>query len=460
MGTRQATLMSFLRRQQHPLPVGLLVLVTLVLASCAVTPRAHHAAADRIDRHAASEYARGNTAVPAGQVQLTADAPSQAVALRSELERLLGAHMLLADELVRATLRSDPAQIAASQAAVDANRQQLATDVANVSGAAAAGAFGKAWEEHLQILVEYAAALRDHESAALPRLRTGFSFAERHLGAALGQVVGGTVPPSAIAGAVAAHYRHLLGQADAFAAGRYDKAYAVQRDGFAHMLMIADVLARGVAAHKQLPTAELDAPRRQLQSALSHLLAEHMGLMVQTMRAANDRTPDLPAAGRVLDANTKDLAGAINALYGAPAGQRFLTIWADHVDGLVHYAGLAAAQSSAAKQAETTKEIAAYAPVLARFLAGATGGKIPSVELASALNEHDQDLRSQVDAYAAMDKTKAQQMATHGYDHMFELSQSLATAIGDAVARRLPTGGVQTGGGAMAGRLPSAGSAR
>ncbi len=226
------------------------------------------------------------------------------------------------------------------------------------------------------------------------------------------------------------------------------------------MLMIADVLARGVAARKQLPTAELAAPRRQLQSALSHLLAEHMGLMVQTMRAANDRTPDLPAAGRALDANTKDLAGAINALYGAPAGQRFLNIWADHVDGLVHYAGLAAAQSSAAKQAETTKEAAAYAPVLARFLAGATGGKIPSVQLAGALTEHDQDLRSQIDAYAAKDTTKAQQAATHGYDHMFELSQSLATAIGDAVAQRLPTGGVQTGGGAMAGRLPGAGSVR
>jgi len=51
-------------------------------------------------------------------------------------------------------------------------------------------------------------------------------------------------------------------------------------------------------------------------------------------------------------------------------------------------------------------------------------------------------------------------MATHGYDHMFELSQSLATAIGDAVAQRLPTGGVRTGGGAMAGRLPGAGSVR
>ncbi len=460
MGTRQASLMRCSRRQQRPLAVGLLVLVALVLASCTVTPRADHAAADHIDRHVASEHAGGNTAVPAGQVLLTADTPSQAVALRSELERLLGAHMLLADELVRAELRSDQTQITASWAAVDANRQQPATDVANVSGAEAAGAFGKAWEEHVQILVEYATALRDHEPAALPRLRTDFSLAERHLGAALGQVVGGTVPPSAIAGAVAAHYSHLLGQAEAFAAGRYDKAYAVQRDGFAHMLMIADVLARGVAARKQLPTAELAAPRRQLQSALSRLLAEHMGLMVQTMRAAKDRTPDLPAAGRALDANTRELAGAINALYGAEAGRHFLDIWADHVDGPVRYAGLAASQSSAAKQAETTKEAAAYAPVLARFLAGATGGKLPSVQLVGALTEHDQDLRSQIDAYAAKDTTKAQQAATHGYDHMFELSQSLATAIGDAVAQRLPTGGVQTGGGGMAGRLPGAGSVR
>ena len=456
MGTTQAST-SFPLRQQRPRPAGLFVLVTLVLTSCSGATRAVHATAHPIAVHVASKQNSGHSTAPAALAMSTADTPSQAVALRSELERLLGAHMLLADELVRAELRGNRAQIAATQAAVDANRRQLATDVANMSGAAAAGAFGKAWEEHVQILVTYAEALRANDAALLSRLRTAFSLAERHLGAAFGQIVGGTVPPRAIAGAVAAHYGHLLRQADAFAAGRYDMAYAVQRDGFAHMLMVADVLAHGVAAHKHLPAAELAAPRRQLQSALSHLLAEHMGLMVQTMRAANDRTPDLPAAGRALDANTKALAGAINALYGGPAGQRFLTIWADHVDGLVHYAGLAATQSSAAKQEETTKEIAAYAPVLARFLAGATGGKIPSVELAAALTEHDQDLRSQIDAYAAMDRTKAQRVATHGYDHMFDLSQSLATAIGDAVARRLPTGGPQTGGGGLAARLPHAG---
>jgi alpha-D-ribose 1-methylphosphonate 5-triphosphate synthase subunit PhnI len=218
------------------------------------------------------------------------------------------------------------------------------------------------------------------------------------------------------------------------------------------MLMIADVLARGIAAHKHLPTAELDAPRRQLQSALSHLLAEHMGLMVQTMRASVDRAPDLAAAERALDTNTKALAGAINALYGAKAGQQFLGIWADHVDGLVHYASVAKTQDAAAKQAETKKEVAAYSPVLARFLSSATGGRVPSVELAGALTEHDQDLRAQVDAYAAKDKAKAQQTATHGYDHMFELAQSLATAVGDTIARKLPTGGAQTGGGGTAGR--------
>lgn len=430
-------------------PAAALLAGSLVLVGCGTATATGAGQGATREQAAAAPAAAPPRTVPT----TSSDAPSRAVALRSELERLLGAHMLLADELVRAHLRGDEAQVKASGAAVDSNRRQLADDVATVSGAAAGGAFGKAWEEHVAILVQYATALKDRKTADLPGLRTRFATAERHLGDALVQVVGGTVPPAAVADAVAEHYTQLLGQADAFASGDFDKAYAVQRDGFAHMLMIADVLARGTAAHEHLPTAELDAPRRQLQSALSHLLAEHMGLMVQTMRAAAHRAPDLPAAGRALDANTRGLAGAINALYGAKAGQQFLGIWADHVDGLVHYAGVAGTAGSAAKEAETKKELAAYSPVLARFLAAATGGKVPAVELAGALTEHDQDLRQQVDAYAAGDESKAQQIATHGYDHMFELAQSLANAIGDAVARRLPAGGAQTGGGGTAGQV-------
>ena len=214
------------------------------------------------------------------------------------------------------------------------------------------------------------------------------------------------------------------------------------------MIAVADVLARGAARAKGLPTAELDAPRRQLQTALSRLLAEHMGVMVQVMRAGHDAAPEFAAAGGALNQNTGELGSAIGTLYGDAAATEFLGLWAQHVEGLVAYAR---AGADRAAQDRARQQQADYAPRLARFLAGATDQRLPAIDLAAALTEHDDHLLNQADAYAAGDVQRSQEIAGRGYAHMFQLSSQLATAIGDAVAARLPTGGAATGGGALAG---------
>jgi hypothetical protein len=42
-------------------------------------------------------------------------------------------------------------------------------------------------------------------------------------------------------------------------------------------------------------------------------------------------------------------------------------------------------------------------------------------------------------------------MTYDAYQHMFEVAMALSGAIGPTIASRLPKGGVQTGGGGMAG---------
>jgi hypothetical protein len=171
-----------------------------------------------------------------------------------------------------------------------------------------------------------------------------------------------------------------------------------------------------------------------------------MGVMVQAMRAAEERSADFAAAGGAVNANTTDLGGAVSLLYGDAAGSEFLTIWADHVEALIQYAGSPdQASRDAARQTGVD-----YAPRLARFLAGATEERLPAIDLAAALTQHDDHLRRQLDAWATGDLDEAQAQAEEGYGHMFELSQTLATAIGDVVAARLPQGGVATGGGGQA----------
>ena len=374
-------------------------------------------------------------------------APTDPVQLRSTLERLLGAHVLLADEFVRTAVEGDAEQNAAVGESVARNQAELVELVTAQGGAAAGQEFSAAWQNHVDVLATYATALQQQDTAAQAAAREQYVAAEAQLARSFSTVVGGTVPLPALSQAATMHGEHLLDQADAYASGGYDTAYSIQREAFGHMVMAADVLARGVAQAKGLPTAELDAPRRTLQTAMSSLLAQHMGLMVQAMRAAHDRSPDFPAAGRAVNLNTTELAGAIRTLYGEDASQQFLDVWASHVEALIAYASA----DDEAEREERREAGTDYAPQLARFLATATEQRLPAIELAASLTEHDDHLRDSLDAYAAGDFAESQALAERGYAHMFGLSQGLASAVGDVVAAKLPQGGPATGGGGLAG---------
>ena len=396
---------------------------------------------------AAGTTAAGTTSSPTGAPAATAGS-DPAVALRSDLQRLLGAHVLLADEVVRGLLLEQKGQVAASSASVSRNTDQLVQQLTSLVGPGPAEQFRSAWDRHVEVLGQYATALQRGDAAAQKTARTAYGTVEQDLAKALSAVVGGKVPQADITAAATAHGEHLLGQADAFAAKDYAKAHRIQREGFAHMIVAGDVLARGVAASKGLDTKELNTPRRDLHSSLSRLLSEHMGLMVQVLRSAHDEGPDVAAAGTALNGNTSEIGAAIGTLFGPAAGKQFLGLWAAHVEGLVQVArgaGDPAAQS-AGRQAQTE-----YAPKLARFLAGATQQRLPAIDLAAALTVHDDHLLGMADAYAEQDYEQAQQEADAGYDHMVGLASTLAVAIGDTKAAALPQGGAATGGGATAG---------
>ena len=373
--------------------------------------------------------------------------PADALQLRSTMERLLGAHVLLADEFVRTAVAGEAPQNEAVAKSVARNQAELVELVTAQGGEGAGQEFQAAWQNHVDVLGRYATALQEQDPDAQAAVRQEYVAAEEQLARSFSTIVGGRVPLPALTQAATMHGEHLLDQADAFATGGYDTAYSIQREAFGHMVMAADVLARGVASAKGLPTTELDAPRRQLQTAMSSLLAQHMGLMVQAMRAAHDRSPAFPAAGRAVNLNTTELAGAIRTLYGEDASQQFLAVWASHVEALIAYASA----DDDAERVQRREQGTEYAPQLARFLAGATEQRLPAIELAASLTEHDDHLRDSLDAYAGQDYDESQAQAERGYAHMFALSQGLATAVGDAVAAKLPQGGPATGGGGLAG---------
>ena len=252
-----------------------------------------------------------------------------------------------------------------------------------------------------------------------------------------------------------AHVEHLIAQADAYAAKDYARSDALYRESYAHTFDLGHTLAATLLPPDQ--AAALDQPSWRLRSALDRLLGEHVALAVGALRAGGTNSPDFPAAADALNGNTRDLAAAMGTLFGAQAGQQFMSLWADHVDQLVAYT-TGVAGNDGAKRDGALARLRDFEGSLAAFLDSATGSKMHSADLAKAFLAHDQMLTQQVDAFAGRDFPRAHDLAYTTYQDMFGLSGQLADAFGETVAARLPHGGAQTGAGGTAGRPGSAGA--
>jgi hypothetical protein len=170
------------------------------------------------------------------------------------------------------------------------------------------------------------------------------------------------------------------------------------------------------------------------------------------MRATVADTADQPSLAAAVNGNTQDLAGAVDALFGAAAATGFQEHWADHVDELMAYAAAVARKDAPARE-RARRDLQGFEQTFATFLDDATGHRLGQPALAQAFVMHDRMLLAQIDAYGAGDYPEAHELGHQAYDEMFTVSGQLATAIGSTVAERLPTGGSATGGGGTAAHL-------
>jgi hypothetical protein len=133
---------------------AVVLLATLLAAtSCgSASPSSTGAAGDALHAPHAAPLSPPQ-APPAAQAGTTS-----AVELRSTLERLLGAHVLYADELARARLSGRQELIAAASASVERNQQQLIDAVTALAGASAGQEFSAAWQNHVTVLGDYVTA--------------------------------------------------------------------------------------------------------------------------------------------------------------------------------------------------------------------------------------------------------------------------------------------------------------
>ena len=174
--------------------------------------------------------------------------------LRSALGQLLGEHVELAIDAMRAGVTGEP-YFEEAAGALNANTMDLTEAIGALFGADNADQFNTLWADHIDAFVQYTAALaegnEDDKEAALDSLH-GFHTA---LGEHLSDMTGGHLTAATAAEALRVHDEQLVEQIETYAAEDYATAYEVSFDAYQHVFDTAAALAEAIEAHvgPQLP---------------------------------------------------------------------------------------------------------------------------------------------------------------------------------------------------------------
>ena len=374
----------------------------------------------------------------------------EAVDLRAKLEQYLGQHAILTVRLTRARLRDDSDLAQTADAALTKNTQDIGALIESAYGAQAADQFEDVWFEHVTYLFDYARGVADEDAEVQAQARTELDAYVGELSDFLATATNNGVPAAVANHELQTHVDQLLEQTDAYAREDYERAYALERESYAHMFPLGKALAAGIVTGSggQLPE-DFDSPARQMQSQFGMALGEHAELAVDAMRSGLSGAPDFPAAAAALDANTREITAVIESIFGAEGATAFQALWADHIDAFVSYTQ-AVASGNEAQETEAHAQLQQFNANLAAFLATAVQDRLGAPALSDAFVAHEDFLLRQINAYAQRDYSTAHQLSFEAYQHMFALAAQLATAIGDTVAAQSPQGGIQTGEGGMA----------
>jgi hypothetical protein len=213
-------------------------------------------------------------------------------------------------------------------------------------------------------------------------------------GAWLAGVSNGQIQPDDAIRAARGRVQGLIKQVDAYAAGDYGQAYKLERQAYQNTTPKA--------------AAALDAPPERLRSAFAMLLGEHMELVIDAQRATFAGSSEFKAAAQV-NANSATLAQAMGTIVGPKKAAEFQSAWANHVEGLLAYSTAVAGNDDAAKTT-AARNLDGFASRLALFFSDIVRNELPVEALTDVLSVHDTHLVEQVDAYAANDYAKAQEM--------------------------------------------------
>jgi hypothetical protein len=376
---------------------------------------------------------------------LAADASPREV--RARFEQLLGQHALLAVRLGRSEVAMDPDLQKVIETSLAANAGALRQSVAVAYDDTRADRFEQLWRGYNDQLTAYAEGAATGNSAGVQEARAALLQHCDDWGAWLEEASGGRVAAGQATRTAQARVDQLMEQVDAYAGRDYAKAYKLERQAYEGTYGAGTTLASASLTAKE--AADLDKAPENLRSAFAMLLGEHMELIVDAQRATFAGSPQFEAAGAQVNANTATLAKAMGGIVGPDKAAEFQTAWANHVEGLMAYTTAVAGKDETAETV-AKENLDGFAERLALYFSDVIRNPLATDPLTNAITAHDEHLIAQVDAYAAKDYAKAQQVQDEGYQQMLGVANVLVDAIEKVMTADMPAGGSKTGGGGAA----------
>jgi hypothetical protein len=366
---------------------------------------------------------------------------------RAQFEQLLGQHSLLAVRLTRSLASAPPEFRQAADASLRQNTDALSQLVSSAYSNPDGDRFKQLLEGYVTNLTAYANAATSKDASKQAAARAAIMAYCDDYGDWFAQASNGRVEAGDAVRTARTRVEELMRQVDAYAARDYEQAYRIGREAYQHTFASGATLAK--ASVPPETAIAMDAAPDKLRSAFAMLLGEHMELIIDAQRATFAGSPEFKAAATQVNANTTTLTQAMGAIVGPKKAAEFQTAWANHVEGLMAYTAAVAGNDEAGKSV-AKQNLDGFAARLALYLSDIVRNVLAADPLTEAITAHDAHLINHVDAYAAKDYGKAQQLQLAGYQQMLGVANTLVDAIQRTVQPRLPTGGPKTGGGGTA----------
>jgi hypothetical protein len=176
--------------------------------------------------------------------------------LQLALDQLLGEHMILAAQAMRAGVHGAP-DFDAARASLDENSADLADAIAGIYGEEAGAQFGEVWGEHTAAYLSFVQALGDGNDSERERSLALLHSYHEHIAQFLA-AANPRLDPNAVADLIRRHVQALITQAEATAAGDPARAIGATREGYAGTFEVGGALAGAIAQQFPDRFADLD----------------------------------------------------------------------------------------------------------------------------------------------------------------------------------------------------------